>query len=288
MWENLGGYKEHTSGAGMGVPLLRAKVFKPILVAMLLGVTSCSNRGPDPPKPNAVKTEKTMWPALPTSGFVSGRAATKEDIAKGDAAFILPGGRAEAMKVVIPSTHTTSMGKRVSVARGSSFRRSAAPMGRSCWPCNRLTAAAPSSHFLPSTGCWVTFPRKRTEPNMGGCESNRVRSSPTGVCEPPPTRLRSLDRRPRWRRTRWRLSAENVTSPFAAESSSASFPRSKTPSPSRQRRCPTPRCRRRQPPSPCRRRFPQAVVRFRRQKRLAVPAPRSIRVALAGSGTGPT
>ena len=45
------------------------------------------------------------WPALPSTGFVSGRAATKQDVERGDAAFALESnGKAEGrpLDVKIP------------------------------------------------------------------------------------------------------------------------------------------------------------------------------------------
>jgi len=43
-----------------------------------------------------------MWPPLPTKGFITGRTATKEDIANGNAAFFLAGDGVAAMRIEIP------------------------------------------------------------------------------------------------------------------------------------------------------------------------------------------
>jgi hypothetical protein len=73
-----------------------------LLAAGLFAATSCTTRDADPPKAHEVKQEKTMWPPLPTKGFLSGRTATKEDMANGDAAFFLPGSGTQPMKIEIP------------------------------------------------------------------------------------------------------------------------------------------------------------------------------------------
>lgn len=41
-----------------------------------------------------------MWPSLPTKGYIAGRKATQEDVAKGDAAFFL--GMSEPLPIEIP------------------------------------------------------------------------------------------------------------------------------------------------------------------------------------------
>jgi hypothetical protein len=70
-----------------------------LLFAALFACVSCS-RDPGAAKPGAEKREKTIWPPLPTKGFVAGRPATKDDLAIGDAAFLL--GASEPMKIEIP------------------------------------------------------------------------------------------------------------------------------------------------------------------------------------------
>ena len=66
---------------------------------MLLVLASC-NRNARLAKPNGVQQENMPWPALPAKGFITGRTATKEDIASGDAAFLLADSK--AMNIEIP------------------------------------------------------------------------------------------------------------------------------------------------------------------------------------------
>jgi hypothetical protein len=54
---------------------------------------------------HASPPEKKMWPELPTSGFVTGRPATEEDVKSGNAVFVLrSGGRlvGTPLKLEIP------------------------------------------------------------------------------------------------------------------------------------------------------------------------------------------
>ena len=37
---------------------------------------------------NAADTQNSQWPALPKTGFISGRPATKQDVAEGNAVFV--------------------------------------------------------------------------------------------------------------------------------------------------------------------------------------------------------
>src|SRR5687768_12760627 len=61
----------------------------PIAVVCLL-VAACGERSPRPlsgrPAPPPSVIAGLTWPPLPTDGFVSGRPATKEDVAAGRAA----------------------------------------------------------------------------------------------------------------------------------------------------------------------------------------------------------
>jgi hypothetical protein len=51
-------------------------------------------------KVQAPNDRETMWPPLPTSGFLKGRPAKQDDVTQGNAAFMLPG--SQAMNIVIP------------------------------------------------------------------------------------------------------------------------------------------------------------------------------------------
>ncbi len=64
-----------------------------LVMSSLLALLSCSKPTPAPAKatpsiPSSAVSEVT-WPPLPTDGFVSGRAATNEDVKAGRAAFSL-------------------------------------------------------------------------------------------------------------------------------------------------------------------------------------------------------
>jgi hypothetical protein len=50
----------------------------------------------------AAASNEVEWPELPTSGFVSGRPATRDDIAKGNATFTLDGKSSGALSIKIP------------------------------------------------------------------------------------------------------------------------------------------------------------------------------------------
>jgi hypothetical protein len=53
-----------------------------------------------------IMNEQILWPPLPTKGFIKGRAATKDDLAQGNAAFLLADDsgarRAEPIDIEIP------------------------------------------------------------------------------------------------------------------------------------------------------------------------------------------
>ena len=66
------------------------RLFAPLLA--LVSLASCS-RYPSAtaatPTPTIASEQAHAWPSLPTSGFISGRLATTEDVAAGNAAFAM-------------------------------------------------------------------------------------------------------------------------------------------------------------------------------------------------------
>jgi hypothetical protein len=70
------------------------------LLAIAISTLASCNRPPEPAKQNIPKREQILWPPLPTKGFIAGRTATKEDLARGDAAFFL--GMSDPIKIEIP------------------------------------------------------------------------------------------------------------------------------------------------------------------------------------------
>ena len=70
------------------------------IAAVLLALPSC-HRTDVPSKAKVTNNEeKVVWPPLPATGFITGRSATNDDIAKGDAVFSL--NASEPMKIEIP------------------------------------------------------------------------------------------------------------------------------------------------------------------------------------------
>ena len=72
---------------------------------------------PSHPAPSVAPDAPVKWPPLPTSGFVSGRAATSEDAAAGRAAFSAQAGDAvigTPLAITVPqyAYHTDEAGKR--------------------------------------------------------------------------------------------------------------------------------------------------------------------------------
>jgi hypothetical protein len=71
----------------------------------------------------SVPDSSRPWPALPTRGFVTGRAATQQDMADGDAVFVAEvGGQivGEPLDITVPQyaihiDHEAGVGKRVIV-----------------------------------------------------------------------------------------------------------------------------------------------------------------------------
>lgn len=65
-------------------------------------------------KVEAPKDKETMWPPLPTRGFLKGRPANRSDVTQGNAAFMFPG--SQAMNIAIPQYayyNDSDSGKRV-------------------------------------------------------------------------------------------------------------------------------------------------------------------------------
>lgn len=65
-----------------------------LLVVVMVGVKLMQPKPPPPPA--------SLWPALPKSGFISGRLATAEDGQKGNAVFVGKGPGRAALPVKIP------------------------------------------------------------------------------------------------------------------------------------------------------------------------------------------
>ena len=98
---------------------LTPRPFLFLLVACTLTNASCKDAAHPSGKLLPSSNDIAMWPPLPTKGFIKGRPATDENIAQGNAAFMLPnnGGRnpSQAMNIEIPQYcyHTdSSSGKR--------------------------------------------------------------------------------------------------------------------------------------------------------------------------------
>ena len=81
-----------------------------VLVTVILlaaGAGGCGSRepAPSPPATSAAPSD-SAWPPLPTTGFVSGRAATREDAQAGNAVFVLRDGDGhpgtKPLDIVIP------------------------------------------------------------------------------------------------------------------------------------------------------------------------------------------
>jgi hypothetical protein len=70
-----------------------------LLVLMAVVPVSC-NRVREPAKLDVTPPARHMWPPLPATGFITGRKATQDDVAKGDAAFFL--GMSEPLTIEIP------------------------------------------------------------------------------------------------------------------------------------------------------------------------------------------
>lgn len=65
---------------------------KHLFVLASLFLSSCSQAAPS----------HIAWPALPTHGFVAGRAATQEDVAVGNAAFATGSAQSTPLQIEIP------------------------------------------------------------------------------------------------------------------------------------------------------------------------------------------
>ena len=59
------------------------------LIISLCGLTSCQQQGDSQSQQKPIMKDSVTWPDLPTKGFIRGRAASKDDITKGNAAFVL-------------------------------------------------------------------------------------------------------------------------------------------------------------------------------------------------------
>jgi hypothetical protein len=74
----------------------------PVLALGLILLPACSPRHSAPAPPKSENKEQMMWPTLPTKGFVAGRPATNDDVARGDAVFFLMGSGVVSLDIEIP------------------------------------------------------------------------------------------------------------------------------------------------------------------------------------------
>jgi hypothetical protein len=80
---------QYAAGGGVRGKLMLKRLF------IALGLSTASVACAD-------SIETVVWPDLPTTGFISGRPASKEDIAAGNAAFSLSGQSDGALPIKIP------------------------------------------------------------------------------------------------------------------------------------------------------------------------------------------